>query len=50
MHRDLKPENVRLAESGQVKLMDFGISKREGLELTRTGFMMALLITWRPSK
>ncbi len=40
VHRDLKPENVHIAQNGQVKLMDFGISKREGLELTRTGFMV----------
>jgi serine/threonine-protein kinase len=40
IHRDLKPENVRLTGNGQVKLMDFGISKAEGLDLTRTGFMV----------
>jgi eukaryotic-like serine/threonine-protein kinase len=40
VHRDLKPENVHISQSGQVKLMDFGISKREGLDLTRTGFMV----------
>jgi len=40
VHRDLKPENVHISAAGQVKLMDFGISKREGLELTRTGFMV----------
>lgn len=40
VHRDLKPENVHISESGQVKLMDFGISKRQGLELTRSGHMV----------
>jgi formylglycine-generating enzyme required for sulfatase activity len=40
VHRDLKPENVHISLNGQVKLMDFGISKTEGLHLTRTGFMV----------
>src|SRR5215469_5106954 len=40
IHRDLKPENVHIALNGQVKLMDFGIAKREGLDLTRTGLMV----------
>lgn len=40
VHRDLKPENVHIGSNGQVKLMDFGISKKEGLELTRTGLMV----------
>jgi len=40
VHRDLKPENVHIALNGQVKLMDFGIAKREGLDLTRTGLMV----------
>jgi serine/threonine-protein kinase len=40
VHRDLKPENVHISLNGQVKLMDFGISKKEGLDLTRTGYMV----------
>jgi eukaryotic-like serine/threonine-protein kinase len=40
VHRDLKPENVHISLNGQVKLMDFGISKTEGLHLTRTGYMV----------
>jgi serine/threonine-protein kinase len=40
VHRDLKPENVHISLNGQVKLMDFGISKTEGLDLTRTGYMV----------
>jgi len=40
VHRDLKPENVHITPNGNVKLMDFGISKKEGMDLTRTGFMV----------
>jgi eukaryotic-like serine/threonine-protein kinase len=31
---------VHISDNGQVKLMDFGIAKREGLELTHTGHMV----------
>jgi eukaryotic-like serine/threonine-protein kinase len=41
IHRDIKPENVHITTNGQVKLMDFGISKREGLDnMTRTGYIV----------
>lgn len=40
IHRDLKPENIFLEESGRSKIMDFGISKATGFNLTKAGNTM----------
>src|ERR1035437_2769687 len=40
IHRDIKPENVHLSATGVVKLMDFGIAKTEGLQMTRAGYVL----------
>lgn len=40
IHRDIKPENINLSPTGVVKLMDFGIAKTEGLQMTRAGYVL----------
>lgn len=40
IHRDIKPENINVSPSGVVKLMDFGIAKTEGLQMTRAGYVL----------
>ncbi len=40
IHRDIKPDNIRVTPEWKVKLMDFGIAKSQGLQLTRTGMAL----------
>jgi serine/threonine-protein kinase len=51
IHRDIKPANIMLLRSGEPKLMDFGLAKREaGAELTSTGQFLGTPLYMSPEQ
>ena len=40
VHRDLKPANIHLLPDGQSKIMDFGLARLRGSDITRSGLIM----------
>ena len=50
LHRDIKPSNILLAQSGDVKVADFGIVKAPGSVHTTTGQLVGTLAYLSPDR
>ncbi|WDE98651.1 serine/threonine-protein kinase [Lentisphaera profundi] len=50
VHRDIKPENIILSHAGELKIMDYGITRELANNMTRTGTAMGTLLYMSPEQ
>jgi len=51
VHRDLKPGNLLINRDGQIKIVDFGLAKMQGVsKLTKSGMMMGTVPYMSPEQ
>jgi hypothetical protein len=50
IHRDVKAANVMVAPDGHVRILDFGIAKMSGTDLTSTGVLVGTIVNMAPEQ